>query len=87
MSNVRYLLVENTTGYAGCIVYSIYLDRELQNAIGNVLVPYSENKYEVFFSDKQSAYTPKKVIKCKNWGRVIRCIDNAIVSMQEGGAP
>ena len=83
---MKYILAENREGFAGKIVYTIYLDRDMQKNIGNILVPFSGNKYELYFSDEQTAYTPKKAVRVSCWGAVIRCINNAIDSMEKGGA-
>jgi hypothetical protein len=75
---MRYTLTENKTGCNGKIVYTITVD---DVSLGNILIPYTGNKYELYFSDEQTAYKSRQAVKASCWGAVIRCIDQAIATM------
>jgi hypothetical protein len=66
------------------VIAKIRVTLKVQFEIPSDACRMDTNKYGIFFSDAQTAYTPKKALKASCWGNVIRCVDKAIESMQVG---
>jgi hypothetical protein len=74
-------LRQHEQGCNGCVVYSIDVDGRV---IGNVLVPYSDDEYKVYFGEMQRVYPPRQAVECETWGQVIRCIDAVAETLSKG---